>query len=235
METNNMNDNQVFDVEVLNKGLHREGVFATRSFNRGELIFAEPVVVSYELTKKDMNSPGTDALFLVRHILENKDARSEFKSLELKAIPGVFEKPKKSENHALRKLSKSLPYSHEQIIRCWQIVSTYFIIARHTNDVKNSAATKEYSFIRCQLSHFHSKINHSCSPNARPTAVFKSKESYFDKSAPLFASKKISAGEEITFSYMMQPEFSYLPVLTRQKVLQQNYHFKCVCKKCLAE
>ncbi|XP_065873977.1 histone-lysine N-methyltransferase ATXR2 [Euphorbia lathyris] len=81
----------------------------------------------------------------------------------------------------------------------------------------------------CQGTAFYplqSCMNHSCCPNAR---AFKREEDR-DGQATIIALRTISAGEEITISYIEED----LPFEERQSLLA-DYGFKCRCSKCLEE
>ncbi|WCJ37604.1 histone-lysine N-methyltransferase ATXR2 [Euphorbia peplus] len=81
----------------------------------------------------------------------------------------------------------------------------------------------------CQGTGFYplqSCMNHSCCPNAR---AFKREEDR-DGQATIIALRNISAGEEITISYIEED----LP-LEERRALLADYGFKCSCSKCLEE
>ncbi|KAK0227943.1 hypothetical protein IW262DRAFT_1347921 [Armillaria fumosa] len=70
----------------------------------------------------------------------------------------------------------------------------------------------------------HSRANHDCCPNTN-----------FFFSTPTFtgefrAMRKVAKGEEITVTYISLDD----PKQTRQRALQDGYHFTCTCETCSA-
>ena len=70
----------------------------------------------------------------------------------------------------------------------------------------------------------HSKMNHSCSPNA---AVISG--SFTDSTIEVIALRDICQGDEVCFSYT-DPRLSKTQ---RRRALQNNHFFFCVCKDCV--
>ena len=70
----------------------------------------------------------------------------------------------------------------------------------------------------------HSKMNHSCTPNAVVVSG-----SFIDSAIEVVALADIRRGEEVCFSYT-DPRLSKVQ---RRRKLQTNHFFLCVCKACL--
>lgn len=73
-----------------------------------------------------------------------------------------------------------------------------------------------------------SKCNHSCEPNVKANFL------HNNFTLSLQALKDIQAGEEILVSYLDDCTLGRSRH-TRQKILMENYLFKCSCSKCIAE
>jgi len=73
-----------------------------------------------------------------------------------------------------------------------------------------------------------STCNHSCDPNAEPNFL------HNNFRVSMVALKDINAGEEIFISYLDECVLERSRH-TRQKILAENYIFKCDCLKCLAQ
>lgn len=71
----------------------------------------------------------------------------------------------------------------------------------------------------------HSKINHSCVPNAEPTFP------YSNHTLAITATGAIEAGQEICISYLDECSLERSRH-SRQKELRENYLFVCQCAKC---
>lgn len=71
----------------------------------------------------------------------------------------------------------------------------------------------------------HSKINHSCVPNAQPTFP------HSNHTLALTAIGTIEAGDEISISYLDECSLERSRH-SRQKELQENYLFVCQCARC---
>lgn len=75
---------------------------------------------------------------------------------------------------------------------------------------------------------FHTvhRINHSCSPNACQSFLFQTGHYPIVR---IHASQDIMLGQEITIAYIN----TSLNTAERQDLLEQNYHFRCTCPRCL--
>ena len=66
------------------------------------------------------------------------------------------------------------------------------------------------------------RLNHSCSPNVQQTHISHSSKEV------LYACRTIAIGDEINDSYIdLRQDYN-----TRQRILQENYRFKCTCIAC---
>jgi SET domain-containing protein len=76
----------------------------------------------------------------------------------------------------------------------------------------------------------HSCLNHSCKPNAEVVGGLADTN---DTQIKVVALRNIKKGEEITISYIEQPNKK--DVAERRKELKGTYLFQCNCEKCLNE
>jgi hypothetical protein len=81
----------------------------------------------------------------------------------------------------------------------------------------------------CFYNHL-SRINHSCNPNSILTFHISYKDTTLYSS--VIAIRSISAGEEITISYLTHLSSS---LRSRREFLQQGFQFHCECSRCLLE
>lgn len=75
-----------------------------------------------------------------------------------------------------------------------------------------------------RLYELHSRINHSCNPNAVIQTLPEKEGQCIRAASP------IQSGDEITISYLGL--FLYSDTSTRRQVLQKNKHFCCACPRC---
>eukprot|EP01059_Diplonema_ambulator_P026042 TRINITY_DN43210_c0_g1_i1.p1 TRINITY_DN43210_c0_g1~~TRINITY_DN43210_c0_g1_i1.p1 ORF type:complete len:406 (+),score=129.27 TRINITY_DN43210_c0_g1_i1:35-1219(+) len=74
----------------------------------------------------------------------------------------------------------------------------------------------------------HAVTNHSCEPNAEVQYT-----EQMDEGLHMVATRNIEAGEEITISYILNPDG--VGYVERQAYLANHYRFTCTCDRCLRE
>ena len=96
----------------------------------------------------------------------------------------------------------------------------YDLMDKESGDFLNNEGSALYAV--------QSACNHSCQPNS--TATFP----HSDHRLVLVASSDLSAGEEVTISYLDECALTRSRH-SRRKILQENYLFNCCCNRCTAD
>lgn len=155
-------------------------------------------------------------IFTHRLSLENVVRHSgEGKFFEIQAVEGLSP----DSRQRIYGLKNSLPESH-QIDKLGGILNTNFF----SFHLESGCYTHLLDHTHAGCFPSLSRANHDCCPNTN-----------FFFSAPTFtgefrAMRKITKGEEITVTYIPLDD----PKQTRQRALQDRYHFTCTCATCSA-
>lgn len=224
-------DNGLYDISSveIREQNGRYGLYSLKNFREGDLVLSEPIVCSYVMRRRDFEGNQSDACVFVEAIYRSPDILGkEYKSFCLKAIEGVYKKPPKYDKKFLKKLSKRLKKPYKDVLNTWRIICTYHV-RNHLYLIESDEL-----MIRLQLSAFHNRINHHCSPNSEGIFEFLTIEDFNKPVAQVRAVRDINVGDEITYSYIF-PTSLLQDVRTRQKEILDAYDFTCTCSKCKSE
>lgn len=192
-------------VDIKNKG---KGYIATKDINKDDIILIE---------KPDIyiTTPKENPLFEIIYNVYNSKYIKEWKELVPQKMIGKIENEmiKEIENIKNNKIKKFL-----QKIDKKEIMLAY---AKYKQNAFNMDNKKEI-IKPCILFH-GAKFNHSCIPNIN---------FYYDEKKNVmifFANKKINKNIEICDNYInINKRYD-----ERKKILEEQYKFTCICKKCI--
>lgn len=196
---------------------------AKQDIDEGDVVLVERSDIFHVLTNKEVNTPVSDACFLVCNILRDSKMRSIYDELSLDSSLAIKYEPSKEDKKYLKKLTKKTGTSYEEILELWRVVSVYSVIV--SSDLK----------VRIQLSKYINRINHSCYPN---TEIKSSNLSWNDFTRRLIlfrAVQPIQKGDRITFCYVQPNLVSIVDVAQRREKLKTTYNFVCECDRCVEE
>ncbi|WP_392352595.1 SET domain-containing protein [Pseudoalteromonas rhizosphaerae] len=196
---------------------------AKQDIDDGDIVLVERSDVFHTLTIKEMNTPASDACFLVCKILKDPKMRVKYDEFGLDTSLVIKYEPSQVDKKYLIKLGEKTGTSFEEVLKLWQVVCAHYVLA--------SSRWK----VRTQLSKYINRINHSCYPNSEIKSLKLSKNDFTRRLISLRAVQSIQKGDKITFCYMPPSLVSISNVAQRREILKTEYKFVCECDRCVEE
>lgn len=196
---------------------------AKQDIDDGDIVLVERSDVFHTLTNKEMNTPASDACFLVCNILQDPKMRRIYDEFSLDSSLAIKYEPSKVDKKYLIKLKRKTGTSYEEILKLWRVVCAYHVVVSSGLNV------------RTQLSKYINRINHSCYPNSEINSSNLSRSDFTRRLISFRAVQAIQKGEQITFCYMSPSLVSIPDVAQRREKLKTEYNFVCECDRCVEE
>ncbi|PTP18322.1 hypothetical protein CWO07_25080 [Vibrio splendidus] len=213
------------DVEVFIRDDGLRGLRALRTFDGGEIIFEDNTLVSVKLSDfpiaKKIGMPWVLTIYILLD-------RPEFISVmedELKFRPSNIPKLDQIDKLMIEELKQKPDISEEKILKVYNLVCTYNLRTEAIISLPVPWVNQA-----CIIALGLSYANHSCDPNAE-RVTFSDRDDLF--STGMVAKRKISIGDEITWSYF--GDCQHRGLKDRQKELKRDFGFDCRCYRCFQE
>lgn len=216
------------NVEVFVRADGLRGLRALRSFEIGDEIFDDKILINLNLCDAPLAKREGMPWALTQHILVDHPKLVSYMETELKLRESYIPKLDTLDRQIIAriKLQTNLPEAY--IIKLYNLVCIYNLRTEgmfHIPDIGILFQNQS-----CAIALGLCYANHSCSPNAERVT---SGENFDFTSTGMYATRKIFEGDEVTWSYFGDCQSRSLK--DRQKELLRDFGFHCRCKRCHQE
>lgn len=205
------------------------GVKALSTFNIGEVVFNDKILVSLgAYSARDPNGEGMP-WSLTRHLIESRPELIEYMENVLKLRDSFKPKLDALDKEIIREIASEHCLSEAYVIKVYYLVTTYNLTTTYRTIIPSLGIVHDQKF--CLISLALCYANHSCNPNTERKST--ASESGEISETFLVATRKINIGDEITWSYF--GECRHRKLKDRQKRLKREFGFLCHCSRCFSE